>query len=71
MDVHYVTNAVGESTSSVTMWNIVNQLGRHGFSCGAVVNNLADRKLFLIKWIEIVLTQFLLGTTGIVLPNRI
>ena len=47
--VHYVANAVGESISSVTMWNIVNQLGKHDFSCVAVVNNLKDRKLFLIK----------------------
>ena len=49
IDVHYVKNAVGESISSITMWNIVNQLGKHDFSCGAVVNNLKDRKHFLIK----------------------
>ena len=42
-------NAVGESISSVTMWNIVNELGKHDFSCRAVVNNLKDRKLFVIK----------------------
>ena len=42
-------NAVGESISSVTMWNIVNQLGKHKFSCAAVVNNLKDWKLFVIK----------------------
>ena len=34
IDVHYVTNAVGKSISSVTMWNIVNQLGKHDVSCG-------------------------------------
>ena len=42
ISVHYVPNAVGESISSVTMWNIVNELGKHDFSCGAVVNNLKD-----------------------------
>ena len=46
IDAHYVTNAVGRSISSVAMWNIVNQLGKHDFSCGAVVNNLKGRKLF-------------------------
>ena len=44
-----VTNAVGESISSVTMWNIVNQLGKHEFSCGSVVNNLKGRELVVIK----------------------
>ena len=28
------------------MCNIVNQLGKHDFSYGLVVNNLKDRKLF-------------------------
>ena len=32
MDVHYLANDVGERTSSITMWNIVNQLGKHDFS---------------------------------------
>ena len=27
VDVHSVTNATGESTSSISIWNIVNQLG--------------------------------------------
>ena len=44
-----MTNGVGESISSVTMWNIVSQLGKHDFSCGAVVNNLKDRELVVIK----------------------
>ena len=48
------------------MWNIVNQLGKHDFHCGAVAINLNDRKLFLIKWIEIVLVQLLLSVAGIV-----
>ena len=29
MDVHSMTNVVGKSISSVSMWNIVNQLGKH------------------------------------------
>ena len=51
-------NAVGEHISPVTMWNIVNQLGKHNFSCVSVVSNLKDRKFFLIKWVEIASTQF-------------
>ena len=43
-DVHSVTNAVGESISSITMWNIVNHLSKHDVSCGSVVNDLKDRK---------------------------
>ena len=42
---HSVTD-VGESVSSITMYNIVNQLCEHDFSCGSVVNNLKDRKVF-------------------------
>ena len=37
---------VGESISSITMYNIVNQLGKNDFSCGLVVNNLKGRKFF-------------------------
>ena len=32
VDVHFVTNVVGESISSISMWNIVNQLDKHNFS---------------------------------------
>ena len=71
MDVHYVTNAVDESISSVTMWNIANQLGKHDYTCRAGVNKFKDRKHFPIKWIEIILTQFLLGAIGIVPACRI
>ena len=46
VDLHFVTNAIGETTSSVSFWNIVNQLGQYDFSCGSVVNNLTDRQLF-------------------------
>ena len=45
VDVHSMTN-VGESISSITMYNIVNQLGKRNFSYGSVVNNLKDRKIF-------------------------
>ena len=40
---------VGESISSVTILNIVKQLDKHDSCCGAVKNNLKDRKRFLIK----------------------
>ena len=46
LDAHYLTNAVGESISPITMWNIMNQLGKHDFSCVWVVNNLKDRIFF-------------------------
>ena len=46
VDVHSVTNAIGESISSITMWNIVNQLGKFDFSCGSVVNHLKERQFF-------------------------
>ena len=45
VDVHSVSNA-GESISSISLYNIVNQLGKHDFSYGSVVNNLKERKLF-------------------------
>ena len=34
VDVHFLTNIVGKITSLASMWNIVNQLGKHDFSCG-------------------------------------
>ena len=46
VDVHYVTNAMGESISSISIWNIMNQLGRYDFSFGLVVNNLRERQRF-------------------------
>ena len=71
IDLHYLKNAVGERISLITMWNIVNQLGKHDFFCVSVVNNLKDTTFFLIEWVEIALTQFLLGVTGIIQPCRI
>ena len=34
IDLHSVANAVDEVISSISKWNIVNQLGRHDFPCG-------------------------------------
>ena len=34
IDLHFVTNAVGESISSINKWNIKNKLDEHDFSCG-------------------------------------
>ena len=34
IDFHSVANVVGEGISSTSVWNIVNQLGKHDFSCG-------------------------------------
>ena len=58
IDAHYLINAVGGHISLITMWNIVNQLGKHDFSCASVVNNLKDMNFFLIIGVEIALTQF-------------
>ena len=33
IDVDYLTNAVDQLICQTTMWNIVNQLGKHDFSC--------------------------------------
>ena len=44
--IHSMTNAIGESISSIRIWNIVNKVGKYDFSCGSVVNNLTERQLF-------------------------
>ena len=46
VDVDSVTNAIGESISSISMWNVVNQLGKYDFSCGSVVSNLKEAIFF-------------------------
>ena len=46
VDVHSVTNAIGESFFSINVWNIVNQLDRHDFFCESVVNNLKEKQVF-------------------------
>ena len=46
IDIQPVANVVDESISSKTMRIIVNQIGKHDFSCGLVVNNLKDIKPF-------------------------
>ena len=46
MDAHSVTNVLGERISSISMWNIVNQLGKHHF--------LVDRFFLWVgsKWLK-------------------
>ena len=44
--LHSMITAIEESIYSISNWNIVNQLGKYGFSCGSVVNNLKERQLF-------------------------
>ena len=46
INVDSVTNALDESVSPTSIWKILNQLGRHNFSCGQVVDNLIERKPF-------------------------
>ena len=46
VDVHSLTNPIDKSISSISIWDIVNQLGKYYFSCGLVVNNLTERQLF-------------------------
>ena len=46
IDVHSVTNAIDESISLISIWNIVNQVGKYEFFCGSVVNNFIKRQLF-------------------------
>ena len=41
-----MTNAADESISSKNTWNIVNQLSKHDFSCGQVVNYCKDKETF-------------------------
>ena len=42
VDTHSVTNAIGKSILSISIWNIVNQSGKYNFSCGSVVINLKE-----------------------------
>ena len=36
LDLNSVTNAAGEGISSISKWNIVNQLGKHDIPCGQI-----------------------------------
>ena len=56
VDVHSVTNAIDESISSISTWNIVNQLGNMIFLVGRLYITWKRGNFFLIKWIEISLT---------------
>ena len=49
LDARYLTDIIGELSSPITMWNIVNRLGKHNFSCVSVLNKLKERRFFLIK----------------------
>ena len=49
LDVHSAITVVGESISSISVGNIVKQLGNHYFSCGWGVNNLWVERSFQIK----------------------
>ena len=71
LDVSCAINVVGESFSSITISNIVNQLGKHDLFCGSLVNNLKSRKLFSDQMNRNCFTQLLLGATGIASPCRI
>ena len=46
VDVHSVRNAMGKCMSSISIWNIVNHLDKHDFSCRSVVDNLKEMQLF-------------------------
>ena len=44
--IQSLTNAIEESISSISIWNILNHLGKYDFSCGWVVNNLKESQIF-------------------------
>ena len=67
-DVHFVTNSIGESITSISIWNIVNQFGRYDFSFGLVVNNLKERQRFSDQMNRNRFDLVLLGASGIVPP---
>ena len=46
IDVHSVRNAIGESISSTSIWNIGNQLGKYDYSYRSVVYILKERQHF-------------------------
>ena len=45
VDVHSLRNAIGDSISSTSIWNIGNQLGKYDYCYGWIVNNLKERQL--------------------------
>ena len=54
-------NVAGESVSSITVWVIVNQIGKYDFYGGPVLKSLKDRKLFSDHINRNHLTQCLIG----------
>ena len=59
VDIRSVTNTIGESIPSISIWHIVNQLVKYDFSCGWVVNNLRERQLFFwsIEYFDLILAR--------------
>ena len=55
IDALSFTNLKIKVLFQLSMWNIVNHLGKHDFSFGQVINNLKGN-FFLIKPIDITLT---------------
>ena len=45
-NVHFVTNAISDSVSPISIWNITNRLIRYHFSFGSIVKNLKERQRF-------------------------
>ena len=41
-----ILHAIGESISSISIWNIVNQPGKYDFSCMLLAYNLKERQIF-------------------------
>ena len=46
IDVHSLTNQIGENIYLISIWNIAIQLGKYDFSCWSIVNNLKVSELF-------------------------
>ena len=57
VDVFSVINVLGESISSIHMWNIVNQYGKYDFFVW--VGSWKRTNFFLLKWIDTALIWFL------------
>ena len=75
IDLHSVINAVGKNISSMSNWNLVNQLGKHDFPCGWIF--LVGRKYSIWKGGNVFqmkrncLDSPLVRVAGIVVPWRI
>ena len=60
-DMHSVAKAIGKSISSISIWNIMNQLGEYYFSCGLVVNSSKERQRFSNQmnrnWFDLIIAR--------------